>query len=688
LFAGKPLAEPTFVDGTGKFLGRRPDNSSGGQTEEAPGDVTLNLMAVPIPQAAKTVLGDLLALKYAIDPGLEGKITLQTPGPVSKSAALELFQSALRSNNAAIIYSSGAYKIVPVDQATAGARLRVEGEPDAAGKIGSSVRIVQLKYVSASEIKRILDPISPRGGVVKTDDSRNTVMLSGSEQDIGGMLETISIFDVDVMKGMSFGIVPVRTSQPGAIADELKTIFASEKEGPMGGMVQFLPNKRLGAILVITPQQRYLSRAVTWIKKLDAQAEGNEKQFFTYSVQNRQASELVAVLQSMFSNGRGSGSGGSNRNVAPQYQEASAQTSGFSQSSFPSSNGGGGASGRGVSGSSAAFGQGRSPTGTTGEGPSVQLGRDDASGEARIKVVADENKNAILIEATPADYRRIIRVIGALDVIPNQVLIEATIAEISLKDELKFGLRWFIKNRDSSFTFTDDLSGAVGSVFPGFSYALKAANISATLTALNEVTDVNVISSPSLTVADNKTATLQVGDQVPITTQTASSVLTPGAPVVNTVSYKDTGVILSITPRINESGRVMLEIEQEVSTVSETTSSRIDSPTISQRRVKTSVIVNNGEAFALGGMIQDRKSLARTQIPIVGDIPFFGNAFKMKDNLIGKTELIILIAPHVIRNLNEARQVTDEFRRELAINIPYGRRQPRTIEQTIRRTFE
>ena len=695
LLASRKVADPSISEGTGQFLGTTPVSATRAQPDES-GGVTLNLVGVPIPQAAKTVLGDFLRTEYTLDPTLEGKITLQTPGPVANSTALDLFQSALRSNKAAMIYTGGSYKIVPLDQATAGARLRVEGEPGTGGQFGSEVHVVQLKYVNASEIRRILDPISPRGAIVKSDDARNTITLSGNDQDINGMLEAISVFDVDIMKGMSFAIVPVKTSQPSAIADEMKSIFASDKEGPMAGMLQFLPNKRLGAILVITPQQRYLSRAVTWIRKLDSQAEGTEKEFYTYSVQNRQASELVSVLQSMFSSGKdssGSSSASANRNVAPQYQEANLQSQGLQRSSGQS---GGGAGGSAFPSMSPSGGSRPPSTSTsanatgdiTASTASVQLGRDDTTGDARIKVVADENKNAILIEATPADYRRVLRVIGTLDVIPNQVLIEATIAEITLKDDLKFGLRWYLSNKNSSYTFTDDVSGAVGSVFPGFSYALKAANISATLSALNEITDVNVISSPSLSVADNRTATLQVGDQVPITTQSAVSVLTPGAPVVNSVTYKDTGVILSITPRINESGRVMLEIEQEVSTVSTTTSSSINSPTISQRRVKTSVVVNDGEAFALGGMMQNSKTVTRDQIPIVGDIPIIGNAFKTKDNLIGKTELIILIAPHVIRNLNEARQVTDEFRRELAISIPYGRRQPRTLDQTVRRTFE
>lgn len=683
--ASTKVGEPTLFDGTGRFIGTSPSESGIGSSEPPTDGVTINLVGVPLSQAAKAVLGDVVGVRYTLDPGIDGKVTLQTPAPVSRPAAVELFQAAIRPSNAALVYSGGVYRVVPLDQANAGSRLHVEGDPGAQSNLGTGVRVVQLKFVNASEIRRILDPISPKGGVVRVDDARNTITLSGSDQDVSGMLEAISIFDIDVMKGMSFGIVPVRTSQPSAIADELKTIFASDREGPMGGMVRFLPNKRLGAILVVTPQAKYLSRAVTWIKKLDSQAEGTEKQFYTYSVQNRRAKELVTVLQSMFATSKDvSGSPASARNVAPPYQEASLQSPATTQTQ-PS--GGGGlslASASSLAQPNRASGADSSATPTS----SVQLGRDEATGEARIRVGADEAKNAILIEATPADYRRLMRMIGSLDVIPSQVLIEATIAEVSLNDELKFGVRWYMQQKNSSYTFTDDATGAVSSVFPGFSYALKAANITATLTALNAITTVNVISSPSLTVADNRTAQLQVGDEVPITTQSAVSVLTPGSPVVNSVSYKDTGVILSITPRINESGRVMLDIEQEVSTVSNTTSSGIDSPTISQRRVRTTVVVNDGEAFALGGMMQNSKTVTNTQIPVVGDIPYLGSAFKMKDNKIGKTELIILIAPHVIRNLTEARRITDEFRREMAISIPNLRTEPKTYEQTFRRTLE
>jgi general secretion pathway protein D len=216
---------------------------------------------------------------------------------------------------------------------------------------------------------------------------------------------------------------------------------------------------------------------------------------------------------------------------------------------------------------------------------------------------------------------------------------------------------------------------------------LKAANIAASLNALNAITTVNVISAPSLTVADNKTATLQVGDQVPIITQSAESVVTTGAPLVNSVSYRDTGVILSITPRINQSGRVLLDIEQEVSSVVPTTTSGINSPTIRQRKVRTTVLVNNGEGLALGGMMQTNKSVTANQIPIVGDLPFIGSAFRQKDNQVTKTELVIIITPRVMRNLDEAHAVTDEFRRQMVDSLRASQ-QPRSSQETIRRTFQ
>jgi general secretion pathway protein D len=696
-FADRPRSETLYLEeGTGRFVGDPPVRGRSLPGPPGADDVTLNLVNVPAPQAAKTVLGDILGVRYTVDPAIDGKITIQTPRPVSRPAAIDLFQAALRANNAALVKANGQYRIVPLEQAAIGAGIVVSGaaDGDERSDSGSRIQVVQLKYVAATEIRRILEPIVPRTGIIRSDDARQTITLSGSDAEIAGMRDAISIFDVDVMKGMSFAIVPVKTSQPAVIADELKNVFGSDREGPMSGMVRFLPNRRLNAILIISPQARYLARAEDWVRKLDEHAAGSEKQFFTYAVQNRPAQELVDVLQSMFATELGAGRAGG-RTVAPRLQEARVQSSpSFGTSSASPQGlgqGGGFATSQGgqfASGQPAGY---RPPQQSAGMSPGdMMAGAAAANGDGttespRIKIVADDAKNTILIEATLSDYRRVIRVVRSLDVVPNQVLIDATIAEISLNDELQFGVRWALQGKNSEYTFTDAAGGAVSSVFPGFSWAFKTANIAGSLNALNAITNVNVISSPSLTVADNKTASLQVGDQVPIITQSSQATTAADAPVINSISYRDTGVILSITPRINQSGRVLLDIEQEVSSVVPTTTSGINSPTIRQRKVRTTVMVNDGEGLALGGMIQTNKTVTTNQIPIVGDLPWLGSAFKQKDNQINKTELIILIAPHVIRNLDEARAVTDEFRRELTASHKGSQR---TISETIRRTFE
>ncbi len=283
--------------------------------------------------------------------------------------------------------------------------------------------------------------------------------------------------------------------------------------------------------------------------------------------------------------------------------------------------------------------------------------------------------------AKPADYEKVLAILQSIDMVPNQVLIEATILEVSLNDQLKFGLRWFFESGKSDFQFSDLVTGAVVSQFPGFSYFLSAANVKVAVNALAAITDVNVISSPSLMVLDNRKATLQVGDEVPVAIQQAIGVVSPGAPVVNSIGFRNTGVLLSVTPRVSDSGRVVLDIEQEVSIAVETTSSGINSPTIQKRRVRTTVSVQDGESLTLGGLMQERNTLDRSQIPIAGDIPVLGNLFKNKDDRIGRTELLIIITPKVIRDAQQASAATEEFRRELDLSLrpahlgPPGRRE-------------
>lgn len=292
--------------------------------------------------------------------------------------------------------------------------------------------------------------------------------------------------------------------------------------------------------------------------------------------------------------------------------------------------------------------------------------------ETGLRVIADESNNALVILASEKQHRLIRRALRDLDVPPLQVLIEATIAEVTLNNELRFGLQWFFNSRNSEFTLSNFTTGAVSPVFPGFSYVLDNSNdVRLVLDALEGVTDVRVVSSPQLMVLNNQTAFLQVGDQVPVATRSAQSTIDPAAPIVSTIEFKDTGVILQVTPRVNAGGLVILDIEQEVSSVVRTTTSGIDSPTIQRRRIASTIAVHSGETIALGGLIQESVQTTTNGIPYISRIPLIGNLFKTTKKTNVRTELLILITPRVVANFEEARLVTQELRDKLKnLDIP------------------
>ncbi|MGJ5222176.1 secretin N-terminal domain-containing protein, partial [Bradyrhizobium oligotrophicum] len=213
--SGSPLLDDnrggpaTMIEGSGRFVGEAPTGAVARASEDVADGITINLVNVPAPQAAKTVLGDILGVKYTVDPGIEGRITIQTPKPVARAAVIDLFQAALRANNAAVINNRGIYRIVAADQTAVLGTYRTDDVADGGEMVGNGLQVVQLKYVSASEIRRVVEPIAPRGGVVRVDDARNLITLSGNRQEIAAMMEAIALFDVDTMKGMSFALIPV-----------------------------------------------------------------------------------------------------------------------------------------------------------------------------------------------------------------------------------------------------------------------------------------------------------------------------------------------------------------------------------------------------------------------------------------------------------------------------------------------
>jgi general secretion pathway protein D len=682
--------------GTGVFIGGPPPASAAMTpgTTGADGEVSFNFVNVEIRDIIREILGEQLHLGYVIDPKVQGAATVQTGAPLPRDAVLPTLENVLRANGLALANMNGIYRILPIEDAP-----RTSGASRASFlkgvRPGYGIRILPLKFSAVQDVVRVLEPYTPAGGGLQADTARNLIIAAGAAQDLDGFAQLVAVFDTDWLAGMSYAIYPLQVETAKGMAGQLEDIFGDTAEGPLAGALRIVPLERLNAILVITQQPAYLKEAKEWIDRLDAGNDETTPRLFQYYVQNSRATDLAAVLNDVLSSGGGSrtvqtvpgstiaaigarangGTGGGlggtsslTRPSAPASGGASAAAGVQPQPLPDAASGGGAVSGAGATGRPAA------PTRVANRatlGGSGGAGGGDLEAPV-VRVVADDKNNALVIFAKPRDYRMIESTIKRLDIIPLQVLIEATIAEVTLNDSLSYGLQFFLKSGKSNFSLSNIASGAAASVFPGFNYVLAGNSATVVLNALSSVTDVNVVSSPQLMVLDHQTAVLQVGDQVPIPTQQAQSVLTPGAPVINTIEYRDTGVILTVMPRVNSSGLVTLDITQEVSDVAKTTSSTLDAPTINQRRITTSVIVQDGATVALGGLITDNTNRGKAGVPILSDIPILGALFGNTSNSKKRTELLVMLSPKVVRDAQEASERTEELRDRMHSVKPLG----------------
>ncbi len=417
--------------------------------------------------------------------------------------------------------------------------------------------------------------------------------------------------------------------------------------GPLSGIIRLVPIERLNTVLVVSPQPRYLDQVQRWVARLDRPGVGSDRRMFVYAVQNGRATDLAGVLKrALYGSGKDdkddadSGTSGDAGDHAPPPATTTAPAGAPSAAAPPPAHGNGSL----IDDSDAA-----------------------APPPGAATITADDTNNAIVIYGTPQEYSTIQNALQQLDVAPLQVLLEAAIAEVTLTNNLKYGVQYFYQPSDKhAFVLSNSGTSDIGAVFPGFSYMFsEGTNIRIVLDTLSQVTHVTVVSSPEVMVLNNHTATLQVGDQVPVATSQAQSVIGGQSPVINTIEYRDTGVILKITPRVNQGGMVTLDVSQEVSDVSTTSTSTLDSPTITQNKINSTIAVQDNETIALGGLIKDSRNNGSSGIPYLSEIPVVGALFGTKNDTIDRTELIVLITPHVVDNLQKARAVTSELRRKL-----------------------
>lgn len=629
------------------------------RVDTSPGDVTLNFDGTDIREVVKVILGDLLQVNYSLHPAVQGVTSLQTGRPLRRDHLIPTLETLLRMNNAAIVYTGGAYEVVPLANAVQGRVVPQLGDSGRALPEGFSVQVVPLQYIGAEEMSNILQPLAPDGSVIRVDNLRNLIVIAGTSPDMGNLLDTIRVFDVDWMAGLSVGFFVLEYAKANEVVTQLETLLGDEGSNPMKGVFRFVPVESANALLVVSPQPSYLDQARNWIERLDmAEATGDAaERVFVYRVSHGDAENLADTLSQLFGGSDSGGSGGSVGGIAPGMGGSSIGSFGDDSDSDSGSDGDTGGLG----------GQGQS-------GPRKSSTREIELSD-KVSIVADATNNSLMVRASPKDYKKILDALKQLDILPLQVLIEATIVEIALEGNLKYGVQWNFfglatEEQRSQFSLGSGDSAATSFLpsFPGFNWSVisRPNTIRATLSALAKDNLVNVLSSPSVMVMDNQEAQIQVGKDVPTVTAQQQG-LQAADRVLNSIEYRQTGVKLKVKPRVTPGGLVQMTIEQEVSTVDERGSggSTLDSPTFSTRKINSSVAVRSNQAVVLGGLIQNERNDSNQGVPGLYNLPFAGPLFGQRTKKSLRTELVVVLTPKVIASDQDAEAVTRDFRNKV-----------------------
>jgi general secretion pathway protein D len=642
--------------------------------------VEINFDGADVQTVAKYLLGDVLQLNFVVDPRVQGNVTLASSGPIPRKDVLPAFESVLRMSNAAIVHSGNLVKVVPIVDASANGSVSA-----GAGEPGFGVSLVPLRYTSAATVAKTAESFLSRPGSIRIVPSRNLLLVQGTTAERQATLDLIETFDVEWLRDQSVGVYPLKSTSPETIIAELEKIFET-KEGGLGqGVIRFQPVSRMNAVMVVTKTPKLLAQTTEWVRRLD-RSDSTGTTLRTFRLKNGNATQVAKILNDIFARSGSADTPG--KQIAPGIDSAQSRLN-----SLDRPPGGGSATASGTAGNrdannpiNASFEGFSDRKGTETDGPefaSLQSGSNASRGVLQnIRITADAANNSILVYCNQEDYRLVERALRDIDRPKLQVAIDATVAEVTLTDALQFGVQFFLNNQNVSggvlgpgaataqssavtaATVTAQ-TALLQSVGPGVNLLLgSAGSPKAILNALQTLTEVKVLSSPSLVALDNQPALLQVGDEIPITTSSAAVLANAAAPIVSTIEMRNTGVILKVLPHINANGSIQLEVDQEISNVVASDQQTL-TPTISQRRVHSTVSVTSGQTVLLAGLISENGQSTRTGIPGLREIKFLGDMFGNTSTTKSRSEIIIFIKTQLIRNSVEAGAVTEEFRDKL-----------------------
>ena len=633
-------------EGNGEFINEKAAKRKLSAVSEE-GEIVLNFEGESLQSVVHTILGEVLQETFVIGPGVSGQVTFSTSKPVSRDQLMPILELLLRWNGAAMVFTEGRYHILPVSDAIRGNLVPVLSKENIA--MGYEVRVVPLEFIGALEMAKILEPYVRDGAIVRVDPLRSMIFLAGTQEELSNYQQTVDIFDVDWLAGMSVGIFPLQTVDVQSITTELTTIFGMDTDSPLAGMFRFVPLERLESVMVITPQEAYLEKARTWIETLDRGAAGSGVQLYVYRVKNLEAQVLASYLSQLFGGETAAPRRDTNRGtLAPGLQEA--QRSSISN-----------------------FNSNRETANDRGLQTNTSTGSVVSTEEGEIRITSVTETNSLLIQATQNQYSSIQAAIERIDQEPLQVLIESQILDVELNEELQFGVNWYLTNNPNAVP--PDGEGPISSGFDTMAFGGSTnffANIigpvgnafmQATISALDSVTDVRSLGAPSLLVRNNATATITVGTQVPVQ---SSSIATGNNNVVSSAQYVSTGVTLTVTPRINPGGLVYMDVTQEVSRpgARDPDISASGNPPINNKSVTSQVAVQSGQTIFLGGLISEQSSKGRTGVPYLNRIPVVGRLFGSTTDTTFRSETIVMITPTVIENTSDLKTVSDDIRTE------------------------
>jgi general secretion pathway protein D len=697
-----PRVAVSTVPGATVSLGTTPSQNAGG------GNVTLDFADTDIREVAAQILGNSLHLNYTIDPTVHGTATLRTVVPLTGTQLIPVLQSLLQQNGATLVETGGVYRVLPMAAAA--------GIAGGNGTAGGTM--VPLRYAEAENLAKALQPYAQAGSRVIAVPASNALVISGEPAQRDALVDLVRAFDIDALAGQSYALFPVENGDAADFADALKQAFRAQTGGTLANQIRVVPMARVNSVLVIANAPDYITQARRAFEVVERGRRQTMRAWHVYYLQNGTANDVAFVLQQAFTpnsvtaqpSARATGQPGSNQ------MTGISSISSFGGSSAGGSGSGGSSGGLGglTGGSSSGIGGSTGSTGTTGSTGSGGAGTPTAPGSGSsgsnpllggignssgssgadtntMRIIPNPDNNAILIYGTGQEEDTVEAMLHKIDILPLQVRIDAVIAEVTLNDNLSYGTQFFFKHHSINGGLISTAANAVtgsggynspsnpaipGYATPNGTFNVGAAGGDVVLQALQDVTTVKVLSAPELLVLDNETAQLQVGNSVPIQNGTLSTV---GSNIgtVSSTSYVSTGVITQVTPRVNGGGLVTLDVQQEVSAVlpsnSGSSGSSINSPTFSDRAVKSRIVVQDGQTIGLAGLITDNVQNDNSGLPWLKDVPILGLLTGSQVNQRTRTELLILLTPHVLHDQRDARALTEDLREQLprAAAMPY-----------------